>query len=216
MWRALAEFKDKYKGRPGVLCATGPSADCIDDVIAAHKKRPVLIGINRALALRNDFDFLFVDHHTTVDILEDKKHLGRTKYLLLPLFSRAHCNLNNPIVQRMAAEGRVVIYSWIYECPEIFDAPDYPLNDSLLYIAWGNAQSAIHLARHLGLAGLTIVGCDGGPNKDGRLSANKIEEVYGLHHDAAKRTRDYKRTKARIYEVAKAAGVKIIVIQATQ
>ncbi len=209
MWHSIAEKKNKHKGEEGILIGPGPSSDILEDVLSGMK-RPIKIGINRAIVLRNDFNYIFIDHPTTISIIQ--KFLGRTKAFCMPLYSRESLNINDDRVVEI--QERVLLYSWVYEVDALLESADYSLNDILLYIAWGCAQSAIHFAKQIGLEKLTIIGCDGGP-VNGQLSAKKIEEIFKKYNpvNAKKRTSHYEKARTKFEYIADKLDLELEIIR---
>lgn len=206
MWHTIAEEKNKYAGKESIIVGPGPTADDIDMLVESYEKKPVLISLNRAIVLRNDYSYLVVDHPATIDIVS--KFTGRAKKICMPITSRGNCNINFETAINL--QDRILLFAMAYEVDEILTAPEYPLNDFLLYIAWGSAQIALHFAKKIGVSDVTMIGCDGGPI-DGRIMAKKIEDIFGMFRkrNEQKRNKAYKKTHSRLLEIAKKLGMKL-------
>jgi len=197
MWRTIIEVKNKEKGQQGIIVGPGYSAEKLGECIKAVGGKPVMIALNRALVLFPRFDYLFTDHPATMELL--RPYLENTKEICLPFYSRTTCNLNSKIA--IEYQNKLLFYAWVYQNESLFDAPEYVLNDLLLYISWGVAQTALHFAKHIGLSSVTMIGVDGGAI-DGKIAASKIIEIFGQMDNPKKRIKCYANTKAKMMDIA--------------
>lgn len=205
MWHSISEHKNKHHGRQAIIVGSGPTADFVNELVDSYSEKPVLLGTNRSIMLRDDFDYIFVDHGSVIEEME--AYVKNTRYFCIPVFSRCQTNLNHNAVAKL--QDKILLYAWVYEVEEILNAPKYPLNDELLYISWGCVPSAIHFARSLGIDDITMIGVDGGPI-NGQLYAKIIEKVLKLPKaNREKRARDHAKTKSRLRAMADKAKVTL-------
>jgi len=204
-FQTIALMKEKYIGQTGILVGTGPSADFLSEAIRLNPKS-VLIGINRAACLNDRFDFVFIDHHTGLKLAAP--YMRGIGYVLMPMFSRNEINTDSVEARKYAS--KILLYSWVYEDEGILTAPSYSLNDIHLFIQWGNAQSAVHFAKKIGLSRLIILGCDGG-EVDGRMFAAKIEPMFRRAGEKKmeKKEEKYEETRAKMEWIASKVGIEI-------
>lgn len=200
-WQTIQNVKNKYPGQ-GIIVGTGPTADNLSEIRDAFPKA-TLIGINRAICLRKDFDFIFVDHPKTIQDIEE--HIGNTQYICMPMFSRDEVNINHATVQRYA--HKILLFVWSYKNWSTLTAPDYSLNDILLYISWGGVQSAIHFAQKIGIDALSFRGVDGG-TINGSTISKRVADVFKIT-PSKKQIGEYKRAATKIKEIAAQLGIQI-------
>lgn len=199
MWRSIAEMKNRFQF-PGDIVATGPSADHY-----VFDENKTSIGINRAIILSNEFLFVFVDSAETLAVIE--KYIDNTSYICMPIWSREKLNINSPIVQKY--QHKILLFAQVYECPAIYHAPDYSLNDILLNIHWGTVQPALHFAKLIGLSSVNLWGMDG-KVVNGQMNCNKIAQTFGINKARKQRTiSDYAKTRAMLAEISKHLGLSI-------
>ena len=58
-WHSIAECKGTGQNCHGVICGTGPTGDWLDRICESYPGA-IKIAINKAIVLRDDFDYLFV------------------------------------------------------------------------------------------------------------------------------------------------------------
>jgi len=198
MWHNIAEHKNKHKGKKAIVVGTGPSADSLK-----HKDE-ILIGVNRAIILSENYSYVFVDSDYSLDVVA--KYHKNTKYICVPFWAREKMTQNAPIVKTL--QDKILLFALTYECPSIYNAPEYSLNDSLLHIYWGTVQPALHFCKLIGISEIKLCGVDGTVEKE--TNCKKIEKTFGIPKKRIQRTiEDYKKTKQKINEISKFIGIKI-------
>ena len=190
MWQSIAEVVGKYRNKKSMIVGTGPSADKFDNI--ALDDEMVYIGLNRAICLYNNFEFVFVDAGATLQVV--LPYLSHTKYIVMPIWSREQLNINHPTVRQ--CQEKILFCSWVYEDFAFLRAVPYSLNDFLLFISWGILQPAIHFASKIGIKDITLLGCDGGP-VNGKPCSSRIAEVFKTVPNA-KQSKEHKKTLSRI------------------
>jgi len=145
--RTIDEFKGKYVGKRAVIVGTGPTANNLD-----YADDDVLIGINRAIVLSEGFDFVFFDNERTKkEIIRFK---GNTKYFLSPMFSCGKCIVGKEDI------FDIVYFVWAWDLEQVLTRA-HVLDDNMLFIDWGNVQSAVHFAKKIGCDRVKFYGVDG-------------------------------------------------------
>ena len=185
--RIIDEFKGKFKNKRAVIVGTGPTAENLD-----YTDEDVLIGVNRAIVLSKDFDFVFFDNEKT------KKELARfkdnTKYFLSPMFSCGKSLIDND-------NPNIIYFVWAWKIEEILKR-SHVLDDNFLFIDWGNIQSAVHFAKKIGFSTVKFYGVDG-QAINVKYHSNKIIETFGeTRQPLQKLDQDYARTKGRLVWLA--------------
>lgn len=211
MWHTISELKKKYVGKEAVIAGTGPSADAFNSLsFEKQRGKTIYIAINRAVCLSDDFDFVFVDHPETLRIIEDDIWCSHCR-VCMPWYSRGILNINDPIANKH--REALFLYAWVYEQESLLDDldnakyPDQSINDALLYISYGNAQSILHFCKLTGIEKTTVVGCDGGA-VDGRYYSNKVLENYPeLKNVGKKRERNYQKINGKILDITNRLGI---------
>lgn len=200
MWHTIAEVKGKHKGQSAIIIGPGPSADRLPCT-----KNKVLIGLTRSIVLLPNFDFIFVDSPQGFQICN--RFLSNARFFCMPIWSRGFFNVNSEIAQRN--RSKILFFSWVYETPEIINAPDYSLNDFLLHIFWGCAQSALHFCQLIGVKSVEIIGCDGKPINE-KMNCAKVEKLFAPVKSRKTRTiTDYTKTRAGLERTAKDIGIPV-------
>jgi len=200
--KTIVEFKCKWPGGKAMIVGAGPSSASLREAIE-FEKPDLMIAINRAICL-GTFDFVFVDHTKTLN--EIRPFEENTKHFCLPVYSREELNLEAPVIGRGTFFEKTVYFAWGYECEWIFTAPAYSLNDFLLYISWGCAQSAAHFAHRCGASDIVMLGCDG----TGDGYSKEIAKRFGLPSSecSKKRSAEHAKTKAGLLRM-KELGIPI-------
>jgi hypothetical protein len=216
--RFIDKFKNVFKGREAFILGTGPSADKYDE---KDSKDNVLIGINRAICLSENFDFIFIDNLSTLkDIMPYQKN---TEYILMPLFSVGKNNYDeieklresesNPNL--LECYNKIVYFIWAHKMLDALNLNKSGLNDNFLFIDWGNVQSAVHFVSKIGVREITFYGVDGGC-KQGfskeaiNYHAKKVIECFGkTKQPLTKLDQNYKSTKDLLSEIADKLSVKM-------
>lgn len=204
MLKMIDVFKDNYENKNAAIIGTGPSAD----KLKGKEKDGVFIGINRAICLSKEFDFIFVD---SINTLRDiSRFQENTTHILMPLFSVGNNNYNLVEGLKKSSQDKDFLFAlnktrffvWGHCLPSVLNIDQTGLSDNLLYIDWGNVQSAVHFVKKLGCNELvTFFGVDGGYRKGfSKESANyhckKVIEEFGRTKQPLKKLdRDYERTK---------------------
>ena len=198
----IATDKNKFKGKTALIVGTGPSADYLNEI---NTEDFVLIGINRVIVLSKSFNYLMTDSPETLSVVS--KYLGNTNKICVPLYSREKCNLNHQLIKENSE--KILLFSWVYEDEGIFEAPEYSLNDILLYISWGTTQSALHFANRLGCEKAVFIGVDGKP-KDNQINAKEIEKIFPINRRRLIKTLgDYKKTRQGLLRIAEKLNMEI-------
>jgi hypothetical protein len=194
--RMIQQFKLKYKDKIAVIVGTGATADNLED-INYNPDKHVLIGINRAICLSDKFEFIFYDNPMTYSAI--KRFSDNTKYFLAPIFSMGKCNYNFD-------DEKVYHYVWAWNLPEILGR-NHCLDENLLYISWGNVQSAIHFASKIGCKQVVFYGCDGG-EIGGKMHSDKVLQVFGENRQPiSKLVKDYASTQSKMKFLVKTLGL---------
>lgn len=211
-FKHIGEFKNKWVGKnaKALVIGTGPSADLLEKQ-RAFLSYQVVVGINRAIVYYDKFDFVFVDSVATLRVIQP--YLDRTRFVCLPVLSVGKLNINEPLVQDIAA--KVVLYTWVFGEIGILKANDYSLNDFLLFVSWGNLQSILHFLSLQGIKTVDSFGCGGKSGLDGNVYAKKVREVFRFENNLVRginrRVKQHRITAERTLEVAKVLGINYTV-----
>jgi len=198
----ISLFKNKYPNKTAIIVGTGPSADSLAKFLEQNNRNNlVLIGINRAICLRNDFDFIFIDNPKTFNIIKPLK--DNTKHFCAPLFSVGKCLQNENI------ETPLVYFIWAYQLEQVLTPVDHVLNENLLYIEWGNTQSALHFSKKIGCNKVLFFGVEGKAINN-IYHSKKIIETFGTTRQPLKKLdKDYAKSREKLSFIANKINIEI-------
>lgn len=208
MWHSIAEEKNAHIGKSVHVVGAGPNANSIEKLEKTNNN--IFIAINRGIVHRTDFDYMFVDHHFTLN--DTNKFHGHAQKICMPIWSRKELNINNELAQQ--TREKIRLYTWVYKHEGVLQEvdpndPDGSLNDIILYIDYGNLQSIISFAKLIGANSVTLHGCNGS-GQNGQYYSDKILQYYPqLEKIKDRRVESYQRCNNKLFDIAKKLKVTI-------
>jgi hypothetical protein len=102
----------------------------------------------------------------------------------------------------------IVYFVWAWDLEQVLTRA-HVLDDNMLFIDWGNVQSAVHFAKKIGCDRVKFYGVDG-QAVDGKYHCDKVVENFGETRQPLKKLdQDYARTKNKLNWLA--TKLKLIV-----